>query len=122
MPSLWEQLEARRLPTEQIDLPVGGGETVTVEVRALSPVEWEALVALHPAVGEDAGRLRWDDETFRPAALAACVYAPDGTQRDAEWWAGLWKAGTVTAGEMYYLYATLVRLNEHGPQPRVGKD
>jgi hypothetical protein len=117
--SLWEQLEARRLPTEQIDLPVGGGDAVTVEVRALPPVEWDALIGLHPA--EDTS-LRWNDETFRPAALAACVYAPDGSQRDAEWWASLRKAGTVTAGELNALYAAVIRLNEVGPQPRVGKD
>jgi hypothetical protein len=118
--SFWEQLEARRLPTEQIELPVGGGDAVPVEVRALPPVEWEALIALHPP--EDPTKVRWDDATFRPAALAACVYAPDGSQRDEQWWANLWKVGTVTAGELYALYAAVIRLNEHGPQPRVGKD
>ena len=121
MASLWEQLEARRLPTEQIELPVGDGETVSVEIRALSPVEWEALISLHAPAEEDVGRLRWNDATFRPAALSACVFAPDGSQRDAEWWSSLWKAGTVTAGELYALYAAVIRLNEHAPQARVGK-
>jgi hypothetical protein len=120
--SLWEQLEARRLPTEQIDLPVGDGDTLTVEVRALPPVEWEALIGLHPPPEADQGRLMWHEPTFRPALLAACVVAPDGTQRDEQWWAGLWKAGTVTAGELNSLYYTAVRLNQQGPQARVGKD
>jgi hypothetical protein len=119
--SLWEQLEARQLPVEPVALPMPDGSTVEVEVRALPPVEWDALVALHPPVGEGAERLRWDDATFRPALLAASVFAPDGSQRDAQWWENLWKSGGVPAGEIETLYFTALSVNDRSPQVRVGK-
>lgn len=122
MTSFWEQLEARQLPVATVGLAMPDGTSVEVEVRALPPVEWDALVALHPPAGEDAARMRWDDAGFRPALLAACVFAPDGSQRDAAWWEQLWTSGGVPAGEIETLYFTAIAVNDRAPLSSTGKD
>lgn len=115
--SFWDDLEQRAQPVERV--PLSGG--VVAEVRGLAAAEFDALVELHPPVGEDAHLRRWDEPTFRPALIAACTFAPDGSQRDADWWAGLAKRPGVGWGELDALYSACLRVNDRTPGDAGGK-
>lgn len=117
----WEQLEARRLPTAEVVLPLPDGDTATVVVRALPPAEWDALVALHPPAPTEVDRVRFDEPGMRAALLAVSVSAPDGSQRDPGWWAALRAGGGVPAGEFDTLFWAAVTLNDRSPQVDAGK-
>jgi hypothetical protein len=123
--SLRDRLRARQLPTCTVALPgADGGEDEKITLRALPAPEWEALVALHPPVGEDATRgAAWDWRTFRPALLEAAVVTAEGDEPlSAEDWAELIALGAMTAGEINALFNAACMLNDRGPDPLAGKD
>ncbi len=123
--SLRERLRARQLPREIVTLPpaVEGGEPERIELRALPPDEWEALVGLHPATeGQAAQGAGWNVATFRPALLAASVVTPDGEEPLSEQdWAELVATGSMTIGELNVLLRVAIALNDRSPLVSVGK-
>lgn len=86
-----------------------------VELAALEPAEFEALLAEH--AGED-GDL--DVETFRPALVAACVTDPE--LKDPAWWAEQFESKKWALGEREAMYVACWRLNFSPPRGRLGKD
>jgi hypothetical protein len=89
-----------------------------VPVRAIPPVQYEALMGLHPpteAQAEDG--FRWNPDTFVPALLAACV---DMGLDEAEW-AEMCTVGPLALGEAAELFETAVRINGRSPDVRTGK-
>lgn len=48
--------------------------------EALPPVDYSALIAKHPPVGDDKARLRWNEDAFRPALITACLIEPKMTE------------------------------------------
>jgi hypothetical protein len=84
-------------------------------LQALPPAELEALIAAHPAEKKDDA---WNEPTFRPALLAACVEG-DMTEQD---WTEFCSTGGASLGEVKDLYLAALRVNERGPDPSVGKD
>jgi len=87
-----------------------------VVVRALPPVDYEALVAEHPATDEQADDgLLWNPDTFVPALLAACVDLP----WSAEEWVELCTAGPLALGEITALFEAAVQINSRAPDLRL---
>jgi hypothetical protein len=103
---------------EQLD----GLPCLEVTLRTLPPPEWEALVELHPATGDQQERgMQWNPATFRPALLAACVVPADGDEPlSAEDWSQVVKDGELGAGEYNTLINTAVALNLRAPASAVG--
>lgn len=81
-----------------------------VTVHAVPPADWEALVAAHPpGEGVDA---EWDEVTFRPAAVAACVDS-DMTEED---WAEFFASDRCSVGERDALWIVVLALNLRAPE------
>lgn len=81
---------------------------------ALPPAEMEALIAAHPAKDGDAP---WNEATFRPAVLAACV---EGDMTEADW-AEFLAAGPVSLGEVRALWAAVMSVNDRSPDITIPK-
>ncbi len=89
-----------------------------VELEALTPVDFEALAAEHPAngeVGPDGEPKAWAD-TFGPALLLECVR---GDLERAEWEKLL--AEELTEGEKISLINAAIILNMRSPNPGLPK-
>lgn len=97
---------------------------IEITIRALPAPEWEALVALHPASEEDAGKgLMWNATTLRPALLEACVVPDEGeAPLSASEWEQIVKDGEIGAGEYNSLCNAAVALNLRSPASAVGKE
>lgn len=122
--SLRERLQARQLPTAKVSLAgaTEGAEPAVLELRALPPDEWEALVELHPPSDEQRKQgLPWNVATFRHALLACSVVTAPGEGLSEEDWRQATKLGWVTIGELLYLYDTALELNDRSPQASTGK-
>lgn len=124
MTDFWERIESRVLPTSTVSLPLAGGGTVEVVFRALLPAEWEALTASFPSTDPEETSGAVDVPALRPSLLAASVVAPEGSPpKDPAWWEGLAKRGSMTAGELMYLFDQCWSLNQSVPTgPDLGKD
>lgn len=108
----WEQLEARELPSETVPLPLPGGGTVEVELRALPADQWDAICETFPSTREGDPPGSIDTVGMRPALLAAAVVAPEGSPpKSPDWWAALAKNGNATSGELDQLFNTAWGLN-----------
>lgn len=57
---------------------------VTFVFEALPPTEYSALIAKYPPKGDDKNKFRWDDETFKPALIKACVIEPKMTDEQVD--------------------------------------
>lgn len=89
-----------------------------VPVRAIPPVQYEALLGLHPpteAQAEDG--FRWNPDSFVPALLALCV---DMGLDEAEW-TEMCTVGPLALGESAELFETAIRINGRAPDLRTGK-
>lgn len=89
-------------------------------VNALPPADMEALVAAHPptpAQRQQDPSVAWNETTFRPAILAACVQG-DLTEDD---WAELITKGVFTLGEVKALVNAVMVVNDRSPDVLVGK-
>lgn len=97
---------------------------VTLEVKCLPPAEWEALLAMHPALPSEPN-MSWNTATFRPAVCAACVVPPDDETpyTVAEWNELVRVHGALSSGEEDLLFMTAVQLNQRAVQvqPQMGK-
>lgn len=49
---------------------------VTFVFEALPPEQYSALILKHPPVGDDKHTMRWNQETFYPALIEACLVDP----------------------------------------------
>lgn len=85
-----------------------------VELAAMEPAEFEALLAEH--AGED-GEL--DVETFRPILVAACATDPE--LKEPAWWAEQFASKKWALGEREAMYVACWRLNFSPPRGRLGK-
>ena len=98
--------------------------TVTLSFRALPRDQWRKLIERHPATDEQQNefvqaqqrqginptrfqRLRWNADTFPPAAIAACCDQLDVD--DAEL---LWASEVYTTDELERLMAAVLAANE----------
>jgi hypothetical protein len=75
-PAIWDRLAAVEADAE--------AATVELTVKALSATEWRRLVADHPPPAGDTEGWVWDNETFQPAALAACAVEPAMSEAQAQ--------------------------------------
>lgn len=92
----------------------------TIELVAIPPADWEALVGEHPPTEERRKQGAWcDPATFLPAALAACVKDDELTEED---WVDYTRRGSMTPGEVIDLYDDVVALHDRSPQLILGKD
>lgn len=84
-----------------------------LNLRALAPPDFESLVYLHPpTVSQVEGKSiedvpLWNDDTFRPALIAATAYDAD---MSAEEWASVISEG-MSEGEFKALWSTVLSLN-----------
>ncbi|MFO7164906.1 MAG: hypothetical protein DIU75_016375 [Mycolicibacterium hassiacum] len=92
-----------------------------IVLQALRPADLEALVAAHPPTAEQMEAARkqsrergtdpewpaWNDDTFRPALIAACAVDP---QRSAEEWAEF-MAECLSEGEQTGLWRACLEVN-----------
>lgn len=88
-----------------------------VELRAMHPDEWEALVAAHPAAKDSEDP--WDWGKVLPAALAEC--ATDESLRDGDWWAAELASGRWTWGDVQALRMAVLHVNTRTPDVLVPK-
>lgn len=89
-----------------------------VEVRAIPPTDYEALVRLHPPTEEqEDGGFGWNPDTFVPALLAACVDLPWSEQE----WVEMCSAGPLALGETVELFQAAAQINSRSPDLRLGK-
>jgi len=61
------------------------GHYLLLELSAMSPADWEALIASHPPLEDSQDS--WDWDAVLPEALAACCSQDVDQPVDAEWWA-----------------------------------
>lgn len=118
--------EAGRLGVEEAQAKVDAAQAVVDEgyehmvVNALPPADMDALIAAHPPTAEQKQRdqsVVWNEDTFRPAVLAACVEG-DTTETD---WRELIEKGAVTLGEVRALVNAAMLANDRSIDVRVGK-
>lgn len=83
-------------------------------LTALAPAEMETLIAAHPAQDGDSP---WNEATFRPAVLAACVEGDMGIEDWAEFLAN----GPVSLGEARALWAAVMAVNDRSPDIAIPK-
>lgn len=91
-----------------------------LQITALSPNAWEALVKAHPPTGEQikADPKAWvDQDAFVPALLEACI---DGEETAADWQDYL-QTGPMSVGEVTELINAVWVLNDRSPGPFLGK-
>ena len=83
-----------------------------LHLTALSPADWEELVAQHPPTEQQKKADKWCNmDTFVPALLAACVA---GEESEDEWADYLTK-GSLTFGEAAALTTAVFQLNQRIP-------
>lgn len=86
-------------------------QTMHVSLRELPAEEYVALKEAHPAPPEARKRgEEWDEATFGPALIAACIDPPLTEEEAVEWWKEGW-----TAAERAQLFLTAYNLNETVP-------
>ena len=88
----------RRTKTVKATVPGPEGKPVQRQLllEALSPEEFDTLVAAYPPNGADKEKgFTWNPDTFQPALVAACCVKPDLTlaQANALWANEAWAAG-----------------------------
>ena len=89
-----------------------------VTLRALPPVELEALIAAHPPPKDQQGKKMFNSVTFIPALLAASVES-DVSEED---WVEFYTSGAMTTGEISDLFNTVWDLNYRAPDPNLPKE
>lgn len=90
---------------------------LNVELAALRPDAWEAIIATHtPAEGSEDP---FDWEKVLPVALAEC--AVDESLRDADWWARQLGSGAWSWGDVHALRQAVLHINGRGPDVLVPK-
>lgn len=116
-------LTALQARVDAAQAELDGCECEMITLRALPPVEWEALLDLHPPTEEQRalGAL-WNIATFRPALLALSVVVAEGEAPLSEAdWEQMSKAGALAAGELNALFNAAVGVNFRTPSSAVGK-
>lgn len=95
-------------------------ETIEWLVRALSPSDYEALLAQHPAADDEHA---YDAATFYPALLAETTSSGGESMTAQEWAEVTASGGGLTLAELNYLVDTALRLNTTASvvQDAVGK-
>lgn len=88
----------------------------TVELVALRPPDFEALVAAHPP-REGTDDVEWNTETFGPALFRACA---QGDMTDADWDAFF--AEDCSDGEKVMLPQAALAINVRVPEGTLPKD
>lgn len=120
-----ERLRRRRLSTQIVTFPaVGDDEPERIEVRALEPERWDALVLEHPPTPAQAAENKaWNVDTLRPALLAEAVVTPDGeVPLGVQDWAQLFEDSDPAArSELMVLFEAAYFLNDRSPLVSVGK-
>lgn len=86
-----------------------------LEVRALTPAEYEDLIAAHPSPAQDGNRFASE---FIPALLAASVVS-DLTEE--EWLLLATKGDQFASGEIVTLFRTCLAVNDRSPGVHVSK-
>lgn len=89
-------------------------------LTALPPEDLEALIAEHPPTKdqrEQDGDATWNEDTFRPALLAATVEG-DVSEED---WADMYQTGQLNLGEFRRLYFACLDVNNRTSDPHLGK-
>lgn len=100
---------------------------VTLTFQALPRDEWRALIEAYPATDEQQNeavqaqarqgiapskiqRLRWNADTFPPAAIAACCIEPAGLSlSDAE---AIWSSPDYNDDELQRIFSAVLAANE----------
>jgi hypothetical protein len=103
-PRLRKQLDELRVQAQDA--------AVDFTFRELSRPDYRDLIADHPSEDD---KLRWDEDTFAPALLAACCISHDYT---ADQWAQLWQEWP--AWMLAPLYMTAIEVCEREPQVPFG--
>lgn len=87
-------------------------QTMHVTLRELGAEEYVSLKEAHRPT--DSEKLKrgdeWDEATFGPALIAACIDPPLTEEEAAEWWKDGW-----TLAERAQLFITALNLNETVP-------
>jgi hypothetical protein len=96
-----------------------------LEVAAIPPSEFDALVSAHPPSDElrEKQQAAWDPLTFPPALLAACIGRdlPEAERMSEKDWAEFMTSAAAASGEMGLLFATCMTVNDRSPDVQVGK-
>lgn len=110
-------------------------KSIDVLIRSIGRKPWEKLIEGHPATDEQqndfvqqqlrqgvppsrAERLRWNHETFPPAAIAACLVDPVLTIDQAQ---EIWDSERWSQDELAKLFAGCVAVNETSGTAEWGK-
>lgn len=103
---------ASRVPRLRRDLEELQAEAEAAAVKftatALPRKRYRKLIEAHPP--KDPKR-RWDDETFAPALISACITEPEGTDGDVIWNGDNWDEATANA-----IYSLCLLANEESPK------
>jgi hypothetical protein len=105
--------KAPRIRKQLDDLKVEARDAaVDFTFRELSRPDYRDVIAAHP---DPDGKLRWHEDTFAPALIAACCISHDYTE---EQWAQLWDEWP--AWMLAPLYLTALEVCEREPQVPFG--
>lgn len=98
-------LAAKQLQSLTFTVTLGEGETADIRLSALPRKAYRELVEAHPAADDS---LKWDQDTFPPALIAASCVEPKLTKKQAQ---KIWD--TWEEGEASRLFLACFQLNEN---------
>lgn len=100
--------------------------------QAIGRAAYEAIVAAHPASAEQriklkrlglkddiVGQVAWDEETFPPAIVAACLVEPNLTEDEV---VALWRSDCWNQAELSKLVIAAIKINGTSRVTGLGKD
>lgn len=88
-----------------------------LELSALPPADMEALLEAHPPTPDQPGNTMFNQATFVPALIAACVDSDMGEDD----WAEFVAKGPITRGEVLALFNACWDLNHRTPDINLKK-